>query len=223
MKKRQKNPGFFSYNFFSKNQRLSQVSSDRQSTSSLLSQRKVNQRFSLIRILPNSIKGVSEIIATVILIAIVMAVGGMVWVIVNNFVKGETGSTKSCFELFEKVNLESRYTCYNSSSGKLQFSISIGDVDVDEVLVGVSGGGTGVSFKIKKEPSDVSNVVMYPRGTGTMVMLPEKNAGLTYLFDIGAGLGEVPTLIQISPVVEGNQCEVSDTLSQIDNCAALAS
>lgn len=165
-------------------------------------------------------KGVSDIIATVILIAIVMAVGALVWVIVNNFVKGETGSSKSCFGLFEKVNLENRYTCYNSSTGELQFSLSIGDVDVDEVLVGVSGAGTGVSFKIKKEASAVSNVVMYPN-RNTTVMLPGKNAGLTYLFNTTAGLGETPDLIQISPVVKGSQCEVSDSLSQIDNCAIL--
>ena len=167
-------------------------------------------------------KGVSDIIATVMLIALVMAVGAIVWVVVNNFVKGETEGTKSCFGLFEKVNLENRYTCYNSSSKELQFSLSIEDVDVDEVLVGVSGAGTGLSFKIKKEASTVSNVVMYPSRNAT-VKLPPQNGGLTYLFNITrAGFTGAPDSIQISPVVKGSQCEVSDSLSQIDNCAALA-
>ena len=173
---------------------------------------------------PNNKKGVSEVIATVILIAIVMAVGAMVWVVVNNFVKEKTGDTKSCLGLFEKVNIENRYTCYNSNSKELQLSLSIDDVDVDEILIGVSGGGSGVNFKIKKEISAVNNVVMYPSRSATTVKLPGKNAGLTYLLDItSAGLTNPPDLVEISPVVEGSQCEISDSLDQIDDCSELAS
>ena len=168
-------------------------------------------------------KGVSDVIATVLLIAIVMVVGAMVWIMVNNFVKEKTGDTKSCLGLFEKVNIDSRSTCYYSDSKELQFSLSIGDIDVDEMLIGVSGGGTGVSFKIKKEVSAVDNVVMYPSRNALTVKLPGKNAGLTYLLNTTkAGLTESPDLIEVSPVIEGSQCEISDSLDQIDDCAELA-
>ncbi|MFH1310901.1 MAG: hypothetical protein ABIH65_00665 [Nanoarchaeota archaeon] len=167
-------------------------------------------------------KGVSDIIATVILIALVMAVTGIVWIVVNNFIKDQTGDAGACFGLFEKVTFNDRYICYDSDSDELQFSINVGDVDVDAILVGVSGKEAGVSFKLKKEPSAVSNVYMYP-DHNTMVRSPGPNSGLTYFFDIvEAGLSEEPDVIQISPVIDGKQCEVSDLITEIDNCAILA-
>lgn len=166
-------------------------------------------------------KAVSEVVGTVILVAIVISVAALVWVVVNNLIKGQTQSAGSCLGLFEKVTIDSRYTCYNSTTGELQFSIGIGDVDVEEVLIGVSAGGTGKSFKIKKDVTTINGVVLYPNRE-TSVALPERNSGQTYLLNLGTlGLSGVPQSIQLSPVVNGNQCEVSDSLSQIDNCAII--
>lgn len=163
-------------------------------------------------------KAVSEIVGTVILIGIVIVAAALVWVIVNSLVRGQIDSSKSCFGLFEKVNLESRYTCYNTSSGELRFSISIGEVDIDELVVGVSAEGTGISFNIKKTASEVDDVVSYP-DRNPLIALPGKNSGLTYILNMsGAGLSGVPDSIKISPIIEGEQCDVSDVLNEINPC-----
>lgn len=161
-------------------------------------------------------KGLSLVVTTILLIALTMVLIGIVWGIVNNLIKKSTEDTNACFGIFEKVVLNSEYTCYNEDG--LRFSISIGDVDVDEVLVGVSLGGESSTFIIKKTPSQINNLVMYPDGS-TSIKLPSKNAGLTYVLDLsGAGFSGTPDSIEIAPVVQGAQCEVSDSLNEITRC-----
>ncbi len=165
-------------------------------------------------------RGISGVITVVILIALVMTIAGIVWAVVNNLVKEELEGAGSCFGIFGKVNLNSRYTCYNSSQ-ELLFSISIGDVDVDEALIGISGQGTGVSFKLSSQAGPIDNVFTYPDRSAD-VSLPSKNSGLTYIFDLaGAGFSGTPDSVSIAPIIKGNQCGVSDTLGEIANCASL--
>ena len=48
-----------------------------------------------------------------------------------------------------------------------------------------------------------------------LVKAPDKNAGSTY---IASNFEVEPTLIQIAPTVNGNNCGVSDSLSYIPEC-----
>jgi len=163
-------------------------------------------------------KGVAPIVATVILVALVIVIVASVWVIVNNLIKSRLEEGEACFGIFEKVNLNSRYTCYNSGPNEFWFSINIGDIDVDEVLVGISAEGTSVSFKISKTPSAIDNLVMYSTGLSN-ITLPSKNAGLTYVLNTtGAGFSEVVNSISIAPIIMDIQCGVSDSMYEIDRC-----
>ena len=173
-----------------------------------------NQRFRM-----GNKKGVAPIVATVLLIALVMVIVVAVWAVVNNLVKGKLEESGACFGIFEKVSLNSRYTCYNSNLNEFWFSISIDDLDVDEVLVGISAEGSSVSFKISKTSSEIDNLVMYPTRSPDII-LPSKNAGLTYILNItGAGFSEAPDSISIAPIISGTQCSISDSMHQIDRCA----
>ncbi len=172
-----------------------------------------NQRFRM-----RNKKGVAPIIATVILIALVMVVVASVWVLVNNLVKDKLEESGACFGIFEKVNLNSRYTCDNSDSNEFWFSIDIGDVDVDNVLVGISAGGTSVTFRINETGSEIDNLVMYSGSSN--IVLPSKNAGLTYILDLtGTDFSEDVNSINIAPMIEGTQCSISDSMYDIDRCA----
>lgn len=165
-------------------------------------------------------KGVSAIIATVILIALAVTAIAVIWVFVKGMVEGELGEAGACFEIYDKVTLNDRFTCYDSISEETIFSISIGDVEVDEILVGISAEGTSKSFRIKND-TVIANLAMWP-GEESTIMLPGKNEGLTYVVDMsGAGLTESPNMIQISPVIKGAQCDVSDSIVQIDSCISL--
>jgi flagellin-like protein len=163
-------------------------------------------------------KGIAPVVATVLLIALVMVIVAAVWVVVNNLVKGGLEESEACFGILEKVSLNSRYTCYNSGPNEFWFSISISDIDVDEVLVGISAEGNSISFKISNTPSGINNLVMYSDRSSSII-LPSKNAGLTYILNItGAGFSETPNSISIAPVINDIQCGVSDSMHGIDRC-----
>jgi len=166
-------------------------------------------------------KGLSEIVSVVLILVLVMVMVGIVWGVVNSLVEDELSQTGSCFEIFGKVTLNDGYTCYNSSSKELMFSISVGDLSPDEVLVGVTSAGTSSTFKLNKMGTPVANVVTYP-SRSINVSLPGKNAGLTYLFNMSkAGMSVPAESIRIAPIVGENQCEVSDAIEEVDNCLSL--
>jgi hypothetical protein len=165
----------------------------------------------------HSKKGLSAIVITVILVALSMAAIVMVWAFVNNMIKKQISSSESCFGNAEKVTLNRQYTCYEQtgSNYKLRFSLSIGDVQVDRVIVSLSSAGTTKSYQITNLNQTIPNLVMYSGTNPTNVILPEKNAGLTYNV---TGFTSKIDSIQIAPVIGETTCEVSDSLSEIDSC-----
>ena len=165
-------------------------------------------------------KGLSTIVITVILIALSMAAVVLVWGFVNNLIKKQIGSSESCFGNFDKVQLNKQYTCYEDLGGgnyALRFSLTIGDVKVDKVIISVSSASAVKSYEITNEEQTITNLANYPSGT-TNVKLPDKNAGLTYR---ATGFDATMDMIRIAPVIGENQCEVSDSLSEIESCELL--
>jgi len=172
-------------------------------------------------------KGLSEVVTTVIMIALVLLASVMVWTIINNLIQGKIKNSESCFGNAEKVTLDKRNICYdiNENLGKVRFALSIGDVDVDEVLVSISGGVETKPFKIGKENQTIENLTYF--GGLTPVKLPSKNGGKTYEYswDFMPSGGEFTNTInsiRIAPIIDGTQCEISDSSSEIDNCLLLA-
>ena len=161
-------------------------------------------------------KGISTVIATMIMITLVMAIVAIVWVSVRSLIDEQIETSESCFGNFGKVKLDKRYVCYNSSSNEFQFSISMGDIIVDSVLVSISSKSGTKSFKLSN--NTISNVKMYNGVYGEVVTIPKKNSGFTYIADVGGlGIGE-PDTVSIAPIINENQCEVSDSVSDIGKC-----
>lgn len=168
-------------------------------------------------ILKKNHRGISGIVAMVIMIALVVGITATVWVVVNNLVKGQIGSSESCFGNFGEVGLNKQYTCYDSSLSEIQFAIKIGDISIDSALVSVSGKSGSKSFEIKNN-STYSYVKMYGGSYGGTLQLPAKNAGLTYIINLtGIGITDAKS-IKIAPIINSNQCEVSDSVLEINNC-----
>lgn len=162
-------------------------------------------------------KGISGVVEALIMVALTIALIAVVWVVINGLVNKSVSSSQSCFGNFNKVTINSRYTCYDSAKDELRFSISVGDISVDELLISVSEQGTSSSIKLNNTLSTIPNV--QPYAGGTQVKLPGKNSGLTYnLTDVFTA----PDSIEIAPTIDGNQCDVADTLNQIDDCSLLA-
>ncbi len=168
-------------------------------------------------------RGLSAVVTTVLLISLTVGMIALVWVVVNGMVKDQLSGAGSCYDAFGQVSLNNRYTCYNSTSEKFQFSISLGDVDIDEVVVAISADGSSISFNLPGYNVQIDNIVSYPSGD-LNVSLPKKNGGRTYLFDmITAGFSGAPDSIRVAPIVDGDQCEVADSIDQIDDCQSLVS
>jgi len=176
-----------------------------------------NQRFFHYNSSTKNRKGLSTIVVTLILVVLSMAAIVLVWGFVNNLLKKQIHSSESCFGNAEKITLNRQYTCYEQSGSnyKLRFSLSVGDINVSKIIVSVSSGGSVKSYQITNTAQTITNLVMYSGTTPANVILPGGNSGLTYN---ATGFTTKIDSIQIAPVISGTQCEVSDALSEIENC-----
>ena len=166
-------------------------------------------------IFPKNRKGLSAVVITIILIALSMAAVIVVWVFVNNMIKKQIGSSESCFGNFDKVTINRQYTCYDSVNDVVRFSLMIGDIDVDSVVIAVSSASSVKSYELTNTAQTISGLTKFSGTSPTSVILPGKNAGLTYN---ATGFTSTADQIHISPVIGGTQCEVSDSLSEVESC-----
>ncbi|MFQ5531208.1 MAG: hypothetical protein ACE5ES_01190 [Candidatus Nanoarchaeia archaeon] len=111
-----------------------------------------------------NIKGISGVITAVILIALVLGALVIVWAVVNNIIKEDLDTSQACFGNFDKITLNDRFTCYNSSSGGLRFSLNIGNIDVDKILVSISGSSRTKTFEITNEENSHDFLTRYNAG-----------------------------------------------------------
>ncbi len=181
-----------------------------------------NQRFLIppINLFANREKrGLSTIVITVILVALSMAAIVLVWAFVNNLIKKQISSSEACFGNAEKITLNRQYVCYEQSGStyKLRFSLSVGDVKPSKIIVSVSSAGNVKSYNIVNGTT-VTGLVMYSGPNPATIILPGENSGLTYN---ATGFTAKIDTIQIAPVFGSTQCDVSDSLSEIENCVLM--
>jgi len=162
--------------------------------------------------------GMSGMVVAIIMIAMVLLAGAIVWGVVNKLITGEIDKSSSCFGIFDKVSIGKRYTCFDSVNNVMRVQLSIGDIDVDGVLVSISGNTKQKSFTITNDLKEIDTDLQYYSG-GTNIKLPSKNGGITYNYTWGED--DAPNLIRIAPIINNKQCEISDTLSGIDDCSLL--
>lgn len=169
----------------------------------------------------NNKRGLSQVISTVILILLAVIAAGVIWYAVKTLVDESLEETEACFNIFEKVTLNNKYTCYNKSSNESNFYISVADIEIDEVLVSISNQESSDSFKITNQGDTFSYLREYSGNYNEIVTLPSENAGKTYVVNTTILGVEDPTSIEIAPIIDNNQCEVSDSIFGIDDCVLL--
>ena len=165
----------------------------------------------------NNKKGLSPVVATVLIIGLTVATGAVIWAVISNLVGQELEEGEACFGVLDQVKLNRDYTCYNSTANIVQFSLSVGDIDIDGILVSVSYAGTSKGVTLTSAEQNISDVKNYPDGSDG-VKMPNKNAGATYLF---YGINVKPISVVIIPIIKGNQCGSTDSLREIIDCRSL--
>ena len=161
-------------------------------------------------------RGLSTVISIMILVLLVISLISIIWVMVNNMIEKELEGAETCFGIFDEVSLNNKFTCYDASSNEVHFSLNIGEIDLDKVLVSVSDKVGSQIFEISNVLSNITN--LRPYSSGTEVKLPGKNSGRTYI--VSNFLSE-PDSIRVAPVIGTTTCEVSDSLYEINDCSTI--
>ena len=157
-------------------------------------------------------KAVSGVVVTILMIALVMVTTTIVWGVVKSIVDDKIEESESCFNILDKIILDNDYTCSNQD--KLSFSISIGDIDVEEILVSISNSENTKTFRLNK--NDLNEDFIRSYNEEDQVIIPDKNSGKVYIFEQD-GFG-IPITIQIAPNINGNQCDIIDSIQKIRSC-----
>lgn len=168
-------------------------------------------------------RGLSAVVAALMLILLVLALVLILWTVISNLVEDKLDESQSCLNIFDKVSLNDGFTCYNLSSKELQFSVSVADIDLDKAVVAVSAqAGETKSFELTNANTQNVNLKYFNGTYNENIVLPAKNSGKTYVLNMsGSGLSGNPVKIEIVPVVGGNQCDPSDSVVEIASCTTL--
>jgi len=159
-------------------------------------------------------KALSAVIATLIIITLVIVSIGIEWSIINNLLKEQIGSAESCFNIFDKVTIGG-FTCYrpgtdpSTDPSQIDISLVLEDIDIEDILISVSGEGKTESFMISE-----------------LGQVPGKNSGKTYTINIADIFDSddiMPSSVKIAPLINGEQCPATDSLAFIDDCRLLQS
>jgi len=160
-------------------------------------------------------RGVSAIVATVLLILISVAAVGIVWGMVVPLINGQIDKETLCLDVTGQVviNDDEKYTCWNNASGFKNVSLGVvrgaKDFVLADIQVLVFVEGDSESFSIVDaattiSPSDV-----------TSEDLPRVNEEKVYVIDASGVFGDVD-IIKIAPIVSnGNSQEVCDVSSML--------
>ena len=154
-------------------------------------------------------KGVSGVLTTVILIAIVLVLVGIVWAVIKPMIEKNMAHASACSpsDIIGKINLNKLNTCYkeiddpqnpNLKIKTLYVSVEIEDLKYDKILVKVYKGGNTKTQEIKNQA---------------------QNSGETHEYNVDTlGLDGKPDSIKLVPVINGEQCDVVDSISEIATC-----
>ena len=149
-------------------------------------------------------RGVSAIVATVLIILITVAAVTIVWVSVIPMIDERLTLSNSCLDAVRQVSIVSAgSTCYNQESSSLNVQIKRGpeEIDISDIMVSLDDD-TGNSFTVL---------------TGSVPGLNGMNLFL-FPFD-GPGL---PKSVSVAPVITFGDtietCDISSTLTNIPTC-----
>jgi len=162
-------------------------------------------------------KGLSQVVSTVILIALTIALVAGVLTMVRNYVTGSLDSASSCKDILEKITINPDYTCFDPITNSTLISISRSDFDLDSLSVSVLYEDSSTQFKLTEGSQNIPGVKYYVQGGSPEgnVALPSKESGRTYCYNATL---TAPSSIEIAPKRGTHQCQVVDSFKEIPVC-----
>jgi flagellin-like protein len=170
----------------------------------------------------NSKRGLSGVVATVILIAMTIVAVSILWVFIQGMFTEQLDSAKSCFDIFEKIKINSEYSCYDSSNNELRVLIELTNIKPDKLIISVSDDTGSKSFIIEDGITS-ENIKRFAGNYNEEINLPAEHSGINYVFKLDSvGITKNPRSVRIAPVIGGETCEIIDSNFNIVNCDNLA-
>ena len=163
-------------------------------------------------------KAQSQIVGTVLLLLIVIAVGVILMTFVVPFVQERLAGT-GCFDVTNQIELlnNPKYTCFNTSASEIKLQVHFGDVDNKTIkgLMIVTGGADSDSFRMEdgkiQENEKVKNIGKTYR---SLIEFPGRNTERTFIIK-----STYPDNIKIHAILEGDKtCEQSDIIPNLPRC-----
>ncbi|MBS3084014.1 hypothetical protein J4423_04380 [Candidatus Pacearchaeota archaeon] len=159
-------------------------------------------------------RGVSPVIATVLLLVLTIVIGGIIFSVVIPFVKDRLGESKMCLDVFEGVEFpESKFNCYSFSTSlndsETGFSIKLNKEGISSFRVALTDdNGNSDVIDIKPEMNVRDDLRMVGSGSyNDSVGFPSVGGQRSYV------IKNKYLKAEISPITEsGEVCAVTDVI-----------
>ena len=172
-------------------------------------------------------KGVSAVVATVILIVVTIMAASIIWVMVQNLIDRQTHQSESCLMSFKEMKIDPKYTCYDSPNSKLVFLLDrtsernqTQSERFEAVQIEIVGENSTFAFTILNNNSIVGDFLKNAENTEN-VITPDFNSAKKYFFYplrvSNQSIGKIKS-IAIAPIIASQKCAVIDSLNQIPEC-----
>jgi len=151
----------------------------------------------------NNKKGISAVVATVLIILITVAAVTIIWAAIIPMINNQLGSSTICLDAVSQVTIEDAgYTCYDAVTDSLNLQIKHGAKDFDlagvQVLISVAGNTAS---------NDVTTGLPGPNEEKVIVITDAMTT---------ADLTTMPEKVEIAPIVTvGNTQQTCDISSSI--------
>jgi len=167
-------------------------------------------------------KAVSEVIASVLLILVVIAAAGVIYGFVMPLIKTNIEESQKCSSAVLEIDTESGYTCYDPYENEVSVEIkrSEKDVEITGIQLQVYSAGKSTSATIRNG-TVVDGIREYSQTAyGKNLTIPKKNEANTYVIDLSK-IGTPETVAVASLIKIGNTEKLcgASTKVAINTCA----
>lgn len=146
-------------------------------------------------------RGISTLVATVILILIVIVAIGIIWGALGPIISNSSEISQACSRASLAIDTSQGYSCYDENANELVLMISrIGDVEIAGAQLILSAGATSKAYEFA-QGRIYSDVRMYYQDEYRLpIDVPKSNEDLAYVID-ATGLGNV-TDVKLAPIIK---------------------
>ena len=163
-------------------------------------------------------RAVSSVIAIIMIIALTVVMAVVVLAGIKIIINKKMSSSESCSQIRDKVFLEELYTCYNTSSKEVYFSISVKDIKLSKISLLLENKQNSKSFEITSTLKTYSGIRYFDGSYSNPIKVPDKYSGRVYALNLSLfGFSGFPDYISITPYINNEACSVN-LKNKLYNC-----